>query len=413
MEGKNYTRNKHEKYGIYFTFLFNISFVLLPLIASAQASLFVSPREGTYEVGDLFSVLVKMNTGGSDINAAVAQLNFDNAKLEVESMGYARSIFTLWTEEPRFSNEGGTIRFSGGIPNPGYNGASGSIVRITFRPKAVGGAPVVFLSGNVLANDGKGTNILDGMQGGVYTIRARSTGVKPAPVPPAPSEAPKETKAVQGLPAPRITDWPAILEEGIGLTVRGIGYPDTKIVVFFQHGSEEPVVEQGFSGADGRFKITYGRLPAPGLYRMWAKSVDEKGIASSLSEIVTSEVQAPLVFRIGTKAVNYATIVVTLLALLLLAIVAIVGGWVWFRKWQMNQGKEIGEAEQTLHKGFDKLKEGLGAYLAYLTEGTKSSSAIKLREEKTRHEIKEELKDIEEHIEKEIEDIKRPSKHSK
>jgi hypothetical protein len=404
-------KHRESKKMLFFAALFFAIFAF-PSFAQAQATLLISPREGIYEVGELFSVLINVNTGGADINTAVAQLNFDNAKLEVESMGYSRSIFTLWTEELRFSNEGGTIRFSGGVPNPGFNGASGAIARITFRPKATGVASVVFLSGSVLANDGKGTNILDSMQGGVFTIRARSTKEMPAP---APSTTPsvEETKVEQKLSAPRITDWPAVLEEGVGLTVRGIGYPNTKVIVFFQHESEEPVAEQGLSVIDGRFQVTYGRLPSPGIYRIWAKSTDEQGAASSLSETVTSEVRAPLVFRIGTKAVSYATMVVTLLALLLLAIVIMVGGWLWFRRRQIDQGKEIGEAERELHRGFDKIKEGLSAYLGYLTENTDSSAAIKLREEKTRHELKEELRGIEEHIEKEIKDIELPRKHQK
>lgn len=406
------SRRKKSKKMLFFASLLLASsyFLVASHDALAQGSLFVSPREGTYEVGELFSVLINVNTGGADINAAVAQLNFDNAKLEVESMGYSRSIFTLWTEEPRFSNEGGTIRFSGGLPNPGFNGASGAIVRMTFRPKAEGVAPIVFLSGSVLANDGQGTNILDGMQGGVFTIRTASTKKTPAAPPSTELPSIEETKVEQKLSAPRITDWPAVLEEGIGLTVKGIGYPNTKVVVYFQRGSEEPTTEQGLSGADGRFQVTYGRLPSPGIYRIWAKSIDEQGLASSLSEIVTSEVQAPLVFRIGTKAVDYVTLVVTLLALLLFAIIIIAWSWIWFRKWQATQGKEIHEAERELHKGFDKLKDNLSAYLGYLTENAKSSTTIKVRAEKTRHKIKEELKDIEEHIEEEIEDIKRPRK---
>ena len=85
------------------TFLAAILFAV-PSISHAQATLFVTPAEGDYSVGKEFSVLIDVNTGGKPINAASAELNFDRTRLQVVSMGYSRSILSLWTETPRFSN---------------------------------------------------------------------------------------------------------------------------------------------------------------------------------------------------------------------------------------------------------------------------------------------------------------------
>lgn len=142
----------------------------MPLLAAAQGSLFIAPPQGTYKMGDLFSVLVNVNSGGQAINAAAAQITFDNRRLAVTEMGYSRSVFSIWTEEPVFSNEAGRIRFSGGLPSPGFTGPSGAILRVTFKAVAPGEAVVDFVSGSVLANDGKGTNIADSLDGGRFTI---------------------------------------------------------------------------------------------------------------------------------------------------------------------------------------------------------------------------------------------------
>ena len=66
----------------------------------------------------------------------------------------------------------------------------------------------------------------------------------------------------------------------------------------------------------------------------------------------------------------------------------------------------ISPAEKVLHFGFDKVKEGLRAYIDYLTE-TGSPKDVKHREQTTKRELKKELEDIEKGIEKEIEDIKK------
>jgi len=146
----------------------------LPKIAKAAgASLYLAPGAGTYVVGGTFSVSIKLNTGGEPANAAQGTISFDNKKLAVTGISKGGSIFSLWTTEPSFNNSAGTISFGGGIPHPGYTGTAGQVFRISFKTKAVGVATVRFSSGAVLANDGKGTNILTSMGSGSYTVSAK------------------------------------------------------------------------------------------------------------------------------------------------------------------------------------------------------------------------------------------------
>ena len=142
-------------------------------VNAQRASLYLAPSTGTYTVGNTFLVQVKVNSGGVAINAADATLVFDPDKLEVVKISKSDSIFSLWVQEPTFSNALGTITFAGGKPTPGYIGASGTIITITFRGKTADGVTVNFANGSVLADDGKGTNILASTGSGSYKLIAR------------------------------------------------------------------------------------------------------------------------------------------------------------------------------------------------------------------------------------------------
>src|SRR3989344_3564741 len=147
-----------------FYFLFSV-----PLKAeAANASLYLSPSTGNYTVGNNFSVQVKVNTGGMAINASDGSLVFDPDKLEVKNLSKESSIFSLWVQEPIFSNSLGTINFAGGKPSPGYSGSAGTISTIFFRAKTAGQTNLSFAAGSILADDGKGTNILANMGSAVF-----------------------------------------------------------------------------------------------------------------------------------------------------------------------------------------------------------------------------------------------------
>ena len=148
-----------------FAFIFYLAF--FPRAAAAAASLYLFPPSGSYQVGQNFSVSVRVASGEDAINAAEATLIFNPAELLVTG-----SVFDLWTSDPAFSNAAGTINFGGGTKK-GLTGSAGMILRVDFQAKANASAQVNFSAGSVLAADGKGTNVLSGMTGGLYTLSPR------------------------------------------------------------------------------------------------------------------------------------------------------------------------------------------------------------------------------------------------
>lgn len=135
------------------------------------ASLQAAPSTGVYQINTTFTVRVAVNSDGQSINAAEGTLKFNQAELSVVSVNRGTSVFNLWVTEPTFSNSAGTVTFSGGSPT-GYNGNGGTVFTVTFKTLTAGTSKLSFSSGAVLANDGRGTNVLSAMNGGTYTISA-------------------------------------------------------------------------------------------------------------------------------------------------------------------------------------------------------------------------------------------------
>lgn len=150
-----------------------LSFVFVLLLIPAYvfaATLSLSPNTISTTVGSSFSVNILTNTSGKYINNSDAVIQFPTDLLQVVSINKNASIFSLWVEEPTFSNSSGIISYNGGVVNPGYKGASGTIATIVFKAKKEGVASILYTSASVRENDGLGTNILTTKTGSVVTV---------------------------------------------------------------------------------------------------------------------------------------------------------------------------------------------------------------------------------------------------
>lgn len=134
------------------------------------ATLSILPSSTNVSVGNILTVKVFVDTVGQSVNNAEATIQFPTDMLDVISITKSSSIFSLWVEEPSFSNNTGVISFNGGVPDPGFTGQSGYIVSITFKAQKQGTASILFTDGAVRANDGLGTDILTGKNGSVIQI---------------------------------------------------------------------------------------------------------------------------------------------------------------------------------------------------------------------------------------------------
>ncbi len=193
-----------KKVSIFLLFLL-VSLLFLPffplVVKAAGASLSFSPNSGSYEVGKNFSVTVVLNSGGGlGVNAADGLIKFNSSEILVTKVSKVGSIFSLWTTEPTYSNSAGTISFSGGSPGA-YKGSAGTVFSISFSTKKTGDTVVSFTSGNILAADGKGTNVLSGMGKATFNItEAKKEDLKKETVKPKNKKETKSNKSKGILP---------------------------------------------------------------------------------------------------------------------------------------------------------------------------------------------------------------------
>lgn len=139
-------------------FLFLLSFFMFSGLALASSSLYFSNIPKEIEVGDRFSVSLRINANDESINAISSIISFPENLLKPVSVNKDQSIINLWTGEPRISR--GKISFEGVVLNPGFFGNNGLILKINFEAREKGLVNLNFIEGSVLANDGLGSNVL-------------------------------------------------------------------------------------------------------------------------------------------------------------------------------------------------------------------------------------------------------------
>ncbi|MCX6800554.1 MAG: cohesin domain-containing protein, partial [Candidatus Falkowbacteria bacterium] len=151
-------------------FLLSLIFLLSFATQIQAATLSFAPSNKSYSLNDDFSVNVYVSSQDQSINAASGRIAFPTDKLEVIGLSKSGSIFSLWAQDPSFSNQGGVIDFEGIVMNPGFKGSSGKILSIKFHAKKDGDANLKFSSGSILANDGKGTNVFSGAKSAKFVF---------------------------------------------------------------------------------------------------------------------------------------------------------------------------------------------------------------------------------------------------
>jgi hypothetical protein len=157
--------------------------------ASVASAATLSFGSGSGSVGQTISVPVYVSAEGSEsLNGVSARIDYPTDKLSLLSISKAGSVIAFWAEEPNFSNSAGTASIEGIIPNPGYSGRSGRVVTLVFQVKAPGSATLSFGRASVLANDGRGTNILSSAPSRSLTLSAAAPTPVSEPVRPAPRE---------------------------------------------------------------------------------------------------------------------------------------------------------------------------------------------------------------------------------
>lgn len=131
---------------------------------------FVIPKRHQHRIGEIFPMKIELVGIKTPINAIQTDISFDPEILEVTDISTSESFANIFIQK-EIDNQSGYTRLTGGLPNPGYFSDKGVFGTVLFKGKGPGVTQVEFLpSSMVLANDGRGTNVIKELASASYLI---------------------------------------------------------------------------------------------------------------------------------------------------------------------------------------------------------------------------------------------------
>lgn len=130
----------------------------------------IIPTQHQYRLGEIFPLALEVTGIETPINAVQIDLGFDADYLQIIEVDKSDSFASIFVQE-EINNDFGFFRLSGGLPNPGFGEPQGKFATVYFQTLKPGATEVEFLpSSIILANDGRGTNVLKEMNNIGYII---------------------------------------------------------------------------------------------------------------------------------------------------------------------------------------------------------------------------------------------------
>jgi four helix bundle protein len=218
---------------------------------------------------------------------------------------------------------------------------------------------------------------------------------------------------INPLEPPIIVDYPKELQSGEVLVLKGeTKYPDSLVTIYIQSEKEPPESYSVRSDKDGKFTFIGEKKLSDGVYSIWARVTNNLGAQSNPSQKINVLVKRPAFIQIGSLAIEFLTIVISLLALLFALLFVIWYGWhkfILFKRKLSKIRKEASLAQSSVHKAFDFIKEELYQQIKLL-EKASTKRQLTDEEEKIVNQLKKDLSEAEKIIRKEIEDIEKEAK---
>ncbi|MDE2031344.1 MAG: hypothetical protein KGI58_03765 [Patescibacteria group bacterium] len=209
---------------------------------ASSASFFITKSVNTIQEGGRVTLDIRVKSADQAINAVSGKVIFPSNLLKVISASKDNSILNIWTHDLSIQNN--QIPFEGVIINPGYIGDNGLIFNITFEAKSVGTATVYITDGSILANDGKGTNILSNLIPITFNITnsiiPNSTNPTIAP----PVITPPQIKQPTESAIPIITNYSPVVNSKDSVYIEGVGEPNATTKISFNDISHKSLGEQ-------------------------------------------------------------------------------------------------------------------------------------------------------------------------
>jgi hypothetical protein len=367
------------------TFFFLL--ILVPFFSEA-ATLSIVPPTGTFEVGSRAVVKV-VAASEAPFNAISGLVSFSTSIFSVESVSKANSILNFWITEPSISKTAGTIKFEG-VTLGGFFGASGNVLTINLRALKVGSGTVSFQSGQILANDGEGTNITGNLVGATFSVIEATSRPVREELEPEPATEREEVQPKPTLKAPAIS---LGSKYGVSSIVGTSEYGKAQVLMTFTARNGTKVFILGAAEDDGSFNLLIPSSLKRGPYTVTAVMIKDDKTNSAESNALT--------VYIGNIFSDIGWEIQLLIFLLLLTVLYLLLRIHLHYKKDNNIHQviksEAQEAESIAHKSFDILREDvLDAENKKLTSAeSKRLAGIKKDIDAAEKIITKKIKDIE------------------
>ena len=261
-------------------------FLLLPLAAYA-GTIYINPSSGTYEVGSRITFRIVASSATPPFNAVSGVLSYPTSLFAVDSVSKGGSVLDFWVTEPSVSRSAGTIKFEGVALN-GFNGSSGTILTVNLRALKTGTGKLSFQSGQILANDGQGTDITGALNGGSFVIKAAAP--KPIPsTPPAPEPEPEvapEPEIIQPEPTLQAPEIMLGSQYGAPAVVGTSPHGKAQVLITFVAEDGAKVFITGVADAEGSFNVLLPNSLKQGKYTVTAVMIKPDKTNSETSNVI-------------------------------------------------------------------------------------------------------------------------------
>lgn len=209
---------------------------------------------------------------------------------------------------------------------------------------------------------------------------------------------------IEALERPVITDFPETLRVGDILTIKGTSlYPEATVTVFVKKEGEEPRVRDVKTGRQGDWLFIYDKSLEKGTYQLWSQITDSRGAKSNPTEKITLVASLPTILKFGKMAIDYLTVMLTLISLIIVLILVIFYSWYRISLWQKKLRQETKEVAQSVARSFRALREEVQEQVECLDK----KPGLSKDEKALRDKLKEALNISEEFISKEIKDVEK------
>jgi hypothetical protein len=215
--------------------------------------------------------------------------------------------------------------------------------------------------------------------------------------------------SIKAINAPTITEYPKQLRSDQPFIVRGTTYPNGKVTLWLQKGTDEPKSFSLTADQNGAFTYTSESPLSDGDYKLWAEVTDPRGAKSPPSAKVSVTVSVPAPACVKTVMADILTIAVPLIALVFILLLVLWYAWHKIFATRKRLRGEVREAESTLHSAFSILRGDIRAQIRML-EKARTKRELTLEEEKIIKNLKHDLDVAEKFVKKELSNIEKVMK---